>query len=190
MDPGSYAGLVELVPHCVPLVRLDHIQMVDVRRPLLNERRLDPRLRQFHGVPLRSAPPIGVPFIQAPQLDLQDCRLESIEPAVEPDLGVAVVAGSTVVTQSFDPLGDRGTVGSDRSAVAIGPEVLRRIKRETCDIAERPGSDPLIFCSVRLGRVFYYIEPAPPCDVLDWTHVSRLAEEVDCDDRSCTTRDD
>src|SRR5437879_1727978 len=153
--------------------------MVDVPRPLSNERRLDPRLRQLRGVPLRSAPPIGVPFIQTPELDLQDCRLESVKPAVEPDLGVAVVGGSTVVTQSFDPLGDRGTVGGDRSAVAIGPEVLRWIKRETRYIAERPGSDPLIFRPVRLGSVFQYIEAAPPCDVPDWTHVSRLAEAAD-----------
>src|SRR5437870_5254568 len=80
--------------------------------------------------PLRSAPPIGAPVIETRELDLQDCGLGGDEPAVEPDLGVAVVGSSAVLTRAFAPLGDRGTVRGDRSAVAIGPEVLRRIKRE------------------------------------------------------------
>src|SRR5829696_8467410 len=124
MDPGRHAGLFELFPHRVPLVRVNYIQMVDVCRPLSNERRLYSGLLQLSSVPLRSAPPTAVPFIQAPELDVQNCRLKSVEPTVEPDLGMGVVGGSTVVAQSFDPFGDRGTVGGDCSAVAIGPEVF------------------------------------------------------------------
>src|SRR5437879_12948988 len=100
MDPGRHAGLVELIAYCVPLVRGDHIQMVDVRRSLSNKRRLDPRLRQLRGVPLCSAPPIGVPLIQSPELDPLDGRLWSVEPACELVVRAGVVTGPPVVLPS------------------------------------------------------------------------------------------
>src|SRR5678816_4429671 len=157
--------------------------MVDVGGSLSDERRPDARVRQLRSVPFRSTPPVVVPLIQTPELDLQNCGLKSIEPAVEPDLGVVVVRGSTMVAQSFDPLGDRCAVGGDRSSITVCSEILPRVKRKTGDIAERPGSDPLILGSMRLGSVFNYKQTAPSCEVLDRTHVRGLAKEVNCNDR-------
>src|SRR5262245_32144177 len=73
-------------------------------------------------------------------------------------------------------------VRHNAACIAIGAEVLARIKRKGRRRPERAHETALVGCKMRLRAVFYHPEAMPLGDGHDRVHVGGLPIEVDGDD--------
>src|SRR5205814_7834560 len=118
-----------------------------VRRPLVEESH---RSRERVAIGRRSAAPIGVPSIEAFQLDAQEGCLETVEPLVEAGHDVLALTPLSDVPQPADTLGELAVIGRDRAPVPQRSEVLARIEAERSGIPKRTRPAPRVDRPVRL----------------------------------------
>ena len=96
------------------------------------------------GKPGRMSPTGIVPFVQVPQLDLEDRTLNAFHAGVVADLDVMVPSVLSVVAQAADAGRDRGIVGNDGPCLAECTQVLAGIEAKAADAADRADTAALI----------------------------------------------
>ena len=99
---------------------------------------------------------------------------------------VAVVP--TLVAEQFHPQVELFAVGDDNAAVARR-HVLRLLKTETADVAERADVTPFVFGRVGLSAVFDQNHIVSFGDLSDPVHLARTPEQVNEDNRPRAFRD-
>ena len=137
--------------------------------------------------------PAGAPRGQVRQLGEQHRRLDRVEPAVEADLVVVVLAGAAVQPLAAEAVGQRVILRHHHAAVAPGPEVLRGEEREGPDRAELAGGAPLPVHLApgpdRLGGILDQHQVVLLGERHQRRHVRHLPEEVNDDYGAGTGRD-
>lgn len=123
------------------------------------------------------------------KLDPQDRRLDRIEPAVESDFGVMVVAGVAVDSQAAQLLAEVRVIGGQHAAVTRTTEVFGRKETETADRPEHSRSATAIFGPDRLAGIFDDRNTVAHGDPPQPFHVGTKAEKMHRHDRFCTGSD-
>src|SRR5262249_59432173 len=95
----------------------------------------------------------------------------------------------TPVAKRSDRARQLGVVRHDRTALAVGAQVLSRVEAEAAEVAERADTAALVLRTVRLARVLDHLQAVPGGDLQEGAHVGRLAVEVDPDDGTRLPRD-
>src|SRR3954465_3262931 len=109
-----------------------------------------------------------------PQLDAKDGTLHSVHAVVESLQRVFVAALLTPAPQQPHRPGEPRVARYGRTAFAVGPEVLARIKAEPGGLADRSAGSPLVAGAMRLRRVFDDPQPMPHRDRDNRIHVCRV----------------
>ena len=179
MQPCFYSLLRKLLLDRRAVRHVDNVQMA--RWDLI--RRLFHRRNTIGGgesavIDVRDQAALGIPGIQAGELDRKETRLQGIEAAVGSFCFVNVFVGLAVVTQQFDPAGNSIIVGRDGTRLATGAQVFSGIKTECGGNAERACGTALVGSAVGLGGVLYNDHSIPLCDFVDGVHIGALAIEM------------
>src|SRR5262249_1752105 len=84
----------------------------------------------------RSGATHSVPFVEMAELYIQDGSLNGIQPAIHTHKRMLILGQSPVVSQTGKPFGQFRAPRSDRSAIAVGSQILAGVERKAADIAE------------------------------------------------------
>ena len=97
---------------------------------------------QLFIIPGRNLGPMGVVFIQIPQLDRQNSGLDLIQPAVPAAIPEFIFSAGPIVRQRADNIGQLRVIRRHGATVPEGPKILARIETVAGSIAEtaRPSS--------------------------------------------------
>ena len=152
--------------------------MIDVPfiRPSFRHRKSS-RAQQTIVVSRVHAAPV-VPRIDAPQFNAEHGCLDRIEAAVVPFDQMLVLFLLAEIAQQLNAFADPGVIGDDGAAVAIGAQILPRIKAEATGVADASGSPPLPHRSVRLTRIFDDAQSMTARRVEDRLHRDDLPVQV------------
>ena len=115
-------------------------------------------------------------------------RLELVEARVVADLDVNPGIGLAVRSKRPGHPRDVVVVGQDRSGVADCAEVLAGVEAEAGRVAERARAPALVARPGRLGGVLEHEQPVGARQLDQLAHRSRVAEQVDRDQRARAAR--
>ena len=120
---------------------------------------------------------------QVLQFHAKGGALNSIHPRVPTNQGMVVFLCLPMVPQHLDFNPQFLVVGDHRSCFPEGAQVLAGIKTEATGCSNRPGLPASEFCAMRLAGVLNHRQPPASRNLKDRIHVSRLAEQMDRDNR-------
>ena len=116
------------------------------------------------------------------QLHLQHRALKAFHAIVVSDKFVLVSAGLAVGARGTSELRDAIVVGRERSAFAIGAEILRRIKTERRSVAQTPSAPAPITRTMGLAGIFEHAETMAGRDLEDRIHIGHTAVKMNGND--------
>jgi len=132
VQSGLDPAIAQKSPQRIPLLRQDHIQMIDVVR--INHSRQGQRQAGKSGVVVTSdGSTLISPGIKPGQLVAENDPLNPLHAIIETQFAVGVPFGLGMISQYPDPVGKEGVVGGDETSFARGAEVLPGIETEASE---------------------------------------------------------
>ena len=132
----------------------------------------------------RMRAPLHIPLVEKAQLDAQDRRLNLVHARVEAELLVVVALFRAVVAKQAQPARQLGIGGGDRTALAVGAQILGEVEAEAAEVPDGSGAAAPVFSAVRLGGVLDDDQVMPRGDLHDRVHIGHLAVQVHGQDGS------
>jgi hypothetical protein len=118
------------------------------------------------------------------QLGRQNRSLNRVHPFGQTYLVIFILAGAAVISQFPDSRQERIVVTGDCACIAVGSEILSRIKAEAREIANASTSTTIVLGAVSLRRVFDQWQLVATRDLRQLLHFRRLPVEVNREYRS------
>ena len=174
----------------VPFLDPDRIEVIHVLAVAGLEGRHDffnppESLIVLPGVPTASL----IAVIKALQLNLKNCRLNAIHPAVPTDHRVVILLNLPVVAENPDLFLQFIIVSHDSAGFAKCAQILPRVKTETADIAHRTSLATLVLSPVRLGGIFDHEKTMLTPKRQDGIHIRDLPEKMNRNEGSRSARE-
>ena len=148
------AILREMLPQAVSILRLDDVEVIDVVRVAVADRRCYPvDVAQELAVERSHVSPLLRPSAQVLELGCEHRALNGLHPIVVPDRHVVIARDLAVRPQQLRTLIERFVVGDQRACLAERAEVLAGIEAEGRDRAEVADLDAPPAREMRLSRI-------------------------------------
>ena len=139
---------------------------------------------------LPGVPPASlIAVIKALELNLKNCRLNSIHPAVPTDQRVVILLNLPVIPENPDFILQFIIVSHDSAGFAKCAQIFPRVKTETADIAHRTSLATLVLSPVRLGGIFNHEKTMLTPERQDRIHIRDLPEKVNRNEGSRSARE-
>src|SRR5258708_7709008 len=123
------------------------------------------------------------------KLNAQNGRLNFVQPAVPSWFHAVVTRGLAVGSQSAQPRVRFRCIGDDHASVAVPAQILRWIKTDTSQIAERSGRLAFVSCAKGLRVVLDDRQAVAFGDFAKGIHICGKAIKMNDNDRASARRD-
>ena len=135
MNDGSHAVLFKIIMQCIALLAKDGEEMVHILAVSQAVGKSNQRMFDVVVIIIGNQLPMCVIVNQVLQLHIQHCCLDFIQTAVAASIFEDILFERTVIGQSTNCVCQDFIIRCDRTAITQSANVLARIERMTCCIA-------------------------------------------------------
>src|SRR4051812_47151530 len=179
MDQRLDTGRLQMLLQPFALGRFDDVEVKDVETIRQQRQRAHRRFGECVRVGRGDLGAAFVPALEVRKPRPQDRRLQFVEPAVHTYVDVVIAVGLPVLADSAQTFGELVVVRYDRAPVAERGEVLRRVKAEATEPADRSRDATVQARARRLRAILYNVDAALGAETNDRVGVCRLPVKVD-----------